>query len=192
RRLFREPGGFKGLVPVDVDLEPNQHAIADRELVSVSEFDRYATPRPRGMDCDQDQYALIVDVDKALGLETQLLPRSLLAKSPQLLNPSHHGPVGIRRREIELDLRCHPLGPGGEQRAGGRVAHPDCLDVLLRHRLLPDGPAVTLPCEPSVACGERLRTDSRPSALLRPQDRPASSRSAPHLPASGPPPSHTA
>jgi hypothetical protein len=62
--------------------------------VRVSEFDGYATPRPRGMDPHQDQYALIVDVDKALGFEAQLRPRPLRAESPQLLEPRITGRSG--------------------------------------------------------------------------------------------------
>ena len=64
-RLLRQSAGFEGLGSVAIDLEPNQHAVADRELVSVSKLDRYATPLPLGVDPDQDEYALIIDVDKA-------------------------------------------------------------------------------------------------------------------------------
>jgi hypothetical protein len=111
--------------------------------VSVSKLDRYATSLPPRVDPDQDQHAFIVDVDEALGIEAQLRPRPLLAESPQLVNTPHHGPVGIRCCEIELGVRCHPLGPSGEQdalldpaagSAGSRVALTDQPDVFLRHR----------------------------------------------------------
>src|SRR3954468_2831633 len=81
-RLLPQPGGCEGGGAVAIDLEPNQHAVADREFVSVSELDGNATSLPGGLHQDEDPDALLIDVEKALGLEPQLLPGPLRAKPP--------------------------------------------------------------------------------------------------------------
>src|SRR3954451_19754775 len=82
-RLLPQPGGgCEGGGAVAIDLEPNQHAVADREFVSVSELDGNATSLPGGIHRDEDQDVLLIDVEKALGLEPQLLPGPLRAKTP--------------------------------------------------------------------------------------------------------------
>jgi hypothetical protein len=67
--LLREPGGCEGLIVAPVRLEAHHHLVADREFVRACELDWYTAAVPGGRDPDEDEHALVVQVEEALRLK---------------------------------------------------------------------------------------------------------------------------
>src|SRR6185312_12736703 len=84
RRVVGQAHGLEGVRPVTVDLDPHDPTVADRDLVGDATLDRGAARLPRRGGVHEDENALLVNVEEALGLEVNGgAPRTAVAE------PSH-------------------------------------------------------------------------------------------------------
>ena len=117
--LLPQPGGFKGLGPIGVDLDPHADAIADCVLVGVSPFDWNAALSPLGCHPHKDEHALIVNIEEPLGFELQgTTPPGELGGFDPVRIPANFGKPRPHKFDVLLRHRLRSISREGRVVSG--------------------------------------------------------------------------
>src|SRR5262245_35946096 len=142
--LLRQPGGFEGLLPVEVARKAHDLAVTEGPNVEAMRLDvGIATAHTPGV-VNRGDNVFLVGVDQLFDLDVEVLERLVVRahSSVRGVDPSDDSDVRyVEVRQVHLIVRVEEL-PNRLDGTGNPVVHPPHdLHVLLRHRLLlhPDG-----------------------------------------------------